>query len=163
MFYAQIPADQRPDVAAKPAIDAVEIAGRIKASEYDGLPVVIDPTKMNANVERAVDAVENARLGHGHPDIQVNRQRITIHHDIHGIRINHNEHIDPDTFESDYLLLDDDGQELTVDGHIELIARLVTDSTSSPQIRSVISDARAQLQTIIGEAMFTTFWVIDRA
>ena len=155
MFYDEIPAELRPDIKAKPAVDAVALAGALRANQYECDPFMLDVTRIGSR-EQALSAISAYAAGSVNILAQIDPiVEIVVPHDIHGSHIPFEEfspegakpwevHQVPMTREGT-ALMDAGGQCLSIVVHV------VTSETRLPALRSIISDVNSSLRTMLND------------
>lgn len=155
MFYDEIPAELRPAIESKPAVDAVALAGALRANQYVGDPFMLDVTCIGSR-DQAVSAISAYAAGSAHILTQIDPVvEIVVPHDIHGSHISFEEfspegaepweiHQVPMTREGT-ALMDAGWQCLTIVVHV------ITSETRMPALRSIISDMNSSLRTMLGD------------
>lgn len=155
MFYNEIPAELRPDIEAKPAVDAVALAGALHVNQYEGDPFMLDVTRIGTR-EQALSAISAYAAGSVHILTQIDPiVEIVVPHDIHGSHIPFEE-FSPEGAEpwetlqvpmtrEGTALMDAGGQCLLIVVHV------VTSETRPSALRSIISDMNSSLGTMLDD------------
>lgn len=155
MFYDEIPAELRPAIESKPAIDAVALASALRANQYECDPFMLDVTRIGSR-DQALSAISAYAAGSVHILTQIDPiVEIVVPHDIHGSHIPFEEfstegaepweiHQVPMTREGT-ALMDAGWQCLTIVVHV------ITSETRLPALRSIISSVDSSLRTMLGD------------
>lgn len=153
MFYDEIPAELRPALEAKPAIDAVALAGALHASQYDGGPFMLDVTRLGTR-DHALTALGAYAGGSAHIPTQIDPiVEIVVNHDIHGAHIPFEEFVREGAEPWEYLQVPmlRGGTPLVDAGWqcLLIVVHVITSETRSPALRSIISDVNSSLSRMI--------------
>ena len=155
MFYDEIPAELRPAIESKPAIDAVALVSALRANQYECDPFMLDVTRIGSR-EQALSAISAYAAGSVHILTQIDPiVEIVVPHDIHGSHIPFKEfglegaepweiHQVPMTREGTALM--DAGWQCLL-----IVVHVVTDETNPLALRSIISGMNSSLGTMLDD------------
>ena len=155
MFYDEIPADLRPDITSKPAVDAVALAGARHLNQYEGDPFMLDVTRIGSR-DQALAAISAYAAGNAGILTQIDPiVEIVVPHDIHGSHIPFKEfspegaepweiHQVPMTREGTALM--DAGWQCLL-----IVVHVVTDETNPLALRSIISGMNSSLGAMLDD------------
>lgn len=155
MFYDEIPAELRPAIESKPAVDAVALAGALRANQYVGDPFMLDVTCIGSR-EAALSAISAYAAGSVHILTQIDPiVEIVVPHDIHGSRIPFEEFSpeDAEPWEIHQVPMTREGTALMDAGWqcLTIVVHVITSETRLPALRSIISDVNSSLRTMLGD------------
>ena len=155
MFYNEIPAELRPGIEAKPAVDAVALAGALRANQYVGDPFMLDVTCIGSR-DQALAAISAYAAGNASILTQIDPiVEIVVPHDIHGSRIPFEEFSPEGTepWETHQVPMTREGTALMDAGWqcLLIVVHVVTDETNPLALRSIISGMNSSLSTMLDD------------
>lgn len=155
MFYNETPAELRPDIEAKPAVDAVALTRALHVNQYEGDPFMLDVTRIGSR-EQALSAISAYTAGSVHILAQIDPiVEIVVPHDIHGSRIPFEE-FSPEgaePWESLQVPMTREGTALMEAGWqcLTIVVHVITDETRPPALRSILSAMNSSMDAMLDD------------
>lgn len=155
MFYDEIPAELRPTIESKPAVDAVALASALRANQYECDPFMLDVTRIGSR-EQALSAISAYAAGSVNILAQIDPiVEIVVPHDIHGSHIPFEE-FSPEgaePWEALQVPMTREGTALMDAGWqcLLIVVHVVTGETNPLALRSIISGMNSSLGTMLDD------------